>query len=136
MKKILFILCCLLLLNSCKDKLNNQITTKPFEYWVEDDEYYQNTYACYAYQFYENGKYKRFVIRRNKKQIHPYSGGDVYYPDDNWKLFNDSMKIGSNNFKLNIINDSVILLRTKNYEEKLLKKAYKEDYIKMKNSLN
>lgn len=136
MKRMVFIFCGLIFFNSCRDKRHNYIVTNTYDYWVVDDEYYQNTFACYAYQFYENGEYKLFVIRKNKKQIHPYSGGDVIYLDNKWKLFDDSIKIGSNNFKLDIINDKELFIKSKGFKEKLLKMKYKEDYIKMKDPLN
>ncbi|MHA6727886.1 hypothetical protein ACX3PU_07455 [Chryseobacterium sp. A301] len=116
--------------------MKHQIATKTSEYWLIDDEYNKNTYRSYGYQFYENGEYKLFVIRRNTKQIHPYSGGDIIYPDNKWKLFDDSIKIGNNNFKLDIINDSILVLKNKKNEERILKTNYKNDYVKMKNTLN
>lgn len=130
------ILFCAFSLNSCKNKLDNLIMTEPSEYWVIDDEYNKNTYRSYAYKFNENSKYEMFVIRRNKKQIHPYSSGDIVYPDNKWEIFDDSIKIGNSKFKLNIINDSILFLKSKNYNERLLKVNYKEGYVKMKNSLN
>ena len=136
MRKIIYILFFALFLISCKDKLKHHIVTKSSEYWLIDDEYNKNTYRSYGYQFYENGDYKLFVIRRNTKQIHPYNGGDIIYPDKKWELFDDSMKIGSNNFKLNFINDSVLVLNNKKHEEKILKTNFKKNYVKMKNPLN
>lgn len=138
MKKGILILLSFFLFISCsQNKVEDLLITKADEYWIENDEYYQTTWRCYAYQFYQNGTYSFFVIRRNKKQVHPYDGGDLVYDFTNWTLSKDSiLNFEERDRKIILINDSVMNVITSKGDSIEYFKLNFSDYTKMKNGLN
>lgn len=99
-----------------KENISDYLYTTPEEYWVENDEYYQNTYRNYAYQFYDNQTYNFFVILNNKKIIYTYDNDDIEYmfPEKLYLNKDSCITILGHKHKILKINDSIMLLSTLN----------------------
>lgn len=112
MNRFLFFLLILFLFFSCKEKKENLIAGSEYKYWLclsNDTKIKSQIF----YYFDRAGKWLVFVKDIDGK-FNKFNGGDVYFIET-WNLINDSViDIGSEKYKIEILNSNQLILQNNN----------------------